>query len=758
MTTLDVPVTQSGSIVRYSIFSVVSHALRGNTGWKPVWREAEPKPAYDVVIVGGGGHGLATAYYLAKEHGIRNVAVLEKGWIGCGNVGRNTTIIRSNYLLPGNIPFYEWSMKLWEGLEQDFNYNAMVSQRGVLNLFHSDAQRDAYARRGNAMRLNGVDAELLDREQVRAIVPFLDFDNARFPDPGRPLQRRGGTARHDAVAWGYARAADQRGVDIVQNCEVTGIRIEGGRVIGVDTAKGFVRAGKVGLACAGNSSRVAALAGLRLPIESHVLQAFVSEGVKPLIDTVITFGAGHFYISQSDKGGLVFGGDIDGYNSYAQRGNLPTVEDVCEGGMALMPMIGRLRMLRSWGGLMDMSMDGSPIIDKTPVDGPLPQCRLVLRRLQGDAGLGLVLCPHHRPRRAARVQRGLSARPLRYRPSDRREGRGRPTQPALKARHADRLLPLRARGNEEFAYLGDATVQRPPADPALPLDDAARQQWVDYVYLRDNPAGRIASCGSTSRAAGPGWWSRAMSARTPSSRWSPRATSRWRGARPADQDPVRHPASRTHSPLSAWHASGVHRRHGIDRSRRSRSPSTAAPTAAIPATRWRRRCWRTGCTWSAGRSSITGRAASSPPARRSPMRWSSCAQGARREPNTRATTAELYDGLVAASQNRWPSLRFDLLAINSVLAPILSAGFYYKTFMWPASFWEKVYEPLIRRAAGLGRAAGRRRSGHLREGVPALRRAGRRRRCRGADGRAGGRDGPARASCCARRTSASAAG
>src|SRR5262249_13580737 len=296
-------------------------------------------------------------------------AVLEKGWLGSGNVGRNTTIIRSNYLLPGNIPFYERAMQLWEGLEQDLNYNAMVSQRGVLNLYHSDAQRDAFARRGNAMRLHGVDAELLEREMVRAMAPALDFDNARFPIAGGLLQRRGGTVRHDAVAWGYARAADQRGVDLVQNCEVTGIRIEGGRVLGVDTGKGFVRAGKVGLACAGNSSRVAALAGLKLPIESHVLQAFVSEAVKPLIDTVITFGAGHFYISQSDKGGLVFGGDIDVYKSDAWRGNPPAVEDVCESAMALMPMLGGRRLLRGWGGLMDMSMDGSPIIDKTPIGG-----------------------------------------------------------------------------------------------------------------------------------------------------------------------------------------------------------------------------------------------------------------------------------------------------------------------------------------------------------------------------------------------------
>jgi heterotetrameric sarcosine oxidase beta subunit len=354
---------------RYSFFNLVLEAFRGHRGWMPAWLDATPKTAYDVVIIGGGAHGLATAYYLAKVHGITRVAVLEKSWIGSGNAGRNTTIIRSNYLLAGNIPFYEFSMKLWEGLERDLNYNAMVSQRGILNLSHSDVQHDAYARRGNAMRMHGVDAELLDVVSVRRMAPFLDFENARFPIYGGLLQRRGGTARHDAVVWGYARAASNHGVDIIQNCEVIGFIREAGRIAGVETTRGAIRAAKIGMAVAGNTSRLAHMAGLRLPIESHVLQAFVSEAIKPMIPGVVTFGAGHLYISQSDKGGLVFGGDLDGYNSYAQRGNLPVVEHVCEEGIALIPALGRVRILRSWAGLMDMSMDGSPIIDHTPCEG-----------------------------------------------------------------------------------------------------------------------------------------------------------------------------------------------------------------------------------------------------------------------------------------------------------------------------------------------------------------------------------------------------
>ncbi len=355
--------------MRYSGFRVIKEALTGHKGWTPAWRDPEPQAEYDIIVVGGGGHGLATAYYLAKEFGEARIAVLEKGWIGGGNVGRNTTIIRSNYLLDGNEPFYEMSLKLWEGLEQDFNFNAMVSQRGILNLVHTDAQRDAARRRGNAMILNGSDAELLDVAGVKAMYPFLNFDNARFPIKGGLLHRRGGTVRHDAVAWGYARGADQRGVDIIQNCEVTGFRIENGKVLGVETSRGYIGAKKVGVAVAGSSSRVMEKAGMRLPIESHVLQAFVSEGLKPVIPGVITFGAGHFYCSQSDKGGLVFGGDIDMYNTYAQRGNLPVVEDVIQSGVALIPALGRVRLLRGWGGVMDMSMDGSPFIDRTHIDG-----------------------------------------------------------------------------------------------------------------------------------------------------------------------------------------------------------------------------------------------------------------------------------------------------------------------------------------------------------------------------------------------------
>jgi len=321
-----------------------------------------------VVIIGGGGHGLATAYYLAANHGIKNVAVLERAYIGSGNVGRNTTIVRSNYLLDGNTQFFEYSLKLWEGLSETLNFNVMLSQRGQITLGHSPSQLDVLARKGNIMRLNGIDAELLDRDEIMKLLPYLDYTNeVRFPILGGLLQRRAGTARHDAVAWGYARAADSYGVDIVEQCEVTGIVVRDGHVSGVETTRGRIAAGRVGLAVAGHSSHVAAMAGLRLPVESHLLQAFVSEPIKPFLDHVISYGAEFFYISQSDKGGLVFGGHIDGFNSYTQRGQFPKAQSVVESAVALLPSISRLRLLRHWAGIQDMTPDGSPFICRTPV-------------------------------------------------------------------------------------------------------------------------------------------------------------------------------------------------------------------------------------------------------------------------------------------------------------------------------------------------------------------------------------------------------
>ena len=357
-------------MTRYSALALARNAISGHEHWPRAWRSPEPRPTYDAIIVGGGGHGLATAFYLAANHGMTRVAVLEKGAIGQGNVGRNTTIVRSDYMIGGNTAFFEHSLKLWEGLSHTLNFNVMYSPRGKVTLAHDPGGLDGLARRGNVMRLNGIDAELLDRGEVMKLLPYLDYTaEARFPVFGALLQRRAGTARHDAVAWGYARAADGLGVDIIENCEVQGFLKDGGKIVGVDSSRGKILSDKVGIAVAGHSSHVAAMAGLRLPVESHVLQAFVSEPIKPMVHHVVSFGAELFYLSQSDKGGLVFGGHIDGHNTYAQRGHLPMVKSVAECAVALIPAASRLRLLRHWGGIQDMTPDGSPFICRTSVPG-----------------------------------------------------------------------------------------------------------------------------------------------------------------------------------------------------------------------------------------------------------------------------------------------------------------------------------------------------------------------------------------------------
>jgi len=355
---------------RYSIFSLVRNALSYHEDWPEAWRSPEPKASYDVVIVGGGGHGLATDYYLAKEHKITNVAVIERGWLGGGNTGRNTTVVRSNYLWDESAALYEHALKLWEGMSQELNYNVMFSQRGVLNLAHNQHDLRELSRRINANRLNGVDSELLDAQQVKEFCPIIDLRAAgRYPVLGASLQRRGGTARHDAVAWGYARAADALGVDIIQECPVTGFRITNGRIQAVETGKGPIEAKKVALCVAGHTSVLAELAGFRLPIHSVPLQALVSEPVKPVLDCVVMSNAVHAYISQSDKGELVIGAGTDKFIGYGQRGSLPVTEETLAAVCELFPMFRRMRMMRQWGGIVDTCPDASPIISKTPVEG-----------------------------------------------------------------------------------------------------------------------------------------------------------------------------------------------------------------------------------------------------------------------------------------------------------------------------------------------------------------------------------------------------
>ncbi len=361
---------------KYSGFGLFKHALSHHENWQRVWRNPTPKKQYDVIIVGGGGHGLATAYYLAKEHGITNVAVLEKGYLGGGNTARNTTIVRSNYLWDEAAHLYEHAMKLWEGLSQDLNYNVMFSQRGVLNLGHTLQDMRDIERRVNANRLNGIDGEVLDAKQVQEIVPMMDCsENARFPVMGASWQPRGGVARHDAVAWGYARAADALGVDLIQQCEVVDFVMEDGAAVGVRTRQhGTIGAGRIGCVTAGNSGVMAKLAGFELPLESHPLQALVSEPIKPILDTVVMSNHVHGYVSQSDKGDLVIGAGIDGYLGYGQRGSYSTIEHTVQAIVEMFPVFSRVRMNRQWGGIVDTCPDACPIISATPVENLFFNC------------------------------------------------------------------------------------------------------------------------------------------------------------------------------------------------------------------------------------------------------------------------------------------------------------------------------------------------------------------------------------------------
>jgi sarcosine oxidase subunit beta len=376
---------------RYSGFNLVKNALNYNEHWQKVWRSPAPKERYDIIIVGGGGHGLATAYYLAKEHGITDIAVVEKGYLGGGNTGRNTTIIRSNYLWDEAAHLYELALKLWEDLSQELNYNVMFSQRGVLNLGHNLQDMRDIERRVNANRLNGIDGEVVSPRRIKEIAPLINISpNCRYPILGASWQPRGGVARHDAVAWGYARAADAMGVDILQQTEVTDISVKNGVAEGVETSKGFIRAEKIACVPAGNSGVVAGLAGLRLPIESRPLQALVSEPLKPCLDTVVMSNAVHGYVSQSDKGDLVIGAGVDGYNGYGQRGSFHVIEHTLQAICELFPAFSRVRMNRQWGGVVDTCPDACPIISKTSVEGLYFNCGWGTGGFKATPGSGFV--------------------------------------------------------------------------------------------------------------------------------------------------------------------------------------------------------------------------------------------------------------------------------------------------------------------------------------------------------------------------------